>query len=30
MICSDNKEFYQRCKDLEKWLMETVYTEKNG
>ena len=28
MICSDNEKFDQRCNDLEKWLMETAYTEK--
>ena len=27
-ICSDNKTFDQRCKDLEKWLMERGYSER--
>ena len=26
--CSDNKTFDQRCKDLEKWLMERGYSER--
>ena len=28
MICYDNKNFDQRCNDLEKWLMERTYSEK--
>ena len=27
-ICSDNKSFYKRCKDLEGWLMERGYKGK--
>ena len=27
-ICSDNKTLYQRCNELEKWLMERGYSER--
>ena len=27
-ICSDNKKFDKRCKDLQKWLMERDYSER--
>ena len=27
-ICSDNKNFDQRCKELDKWLMERNYSER--
>ena len=27
-VCSDNKNFDQRCNDLEKWLMEGGYSER--
>ena len=27
-ICFDNEKFYQRCNDLEEWLMERGYKER--